>query len=203
MPLLSPSSEDNSINHSATAFTARTPESGLNAFFAALPSFLWPSNDPQFVNSSGWQGGEVTVFDHTGNTEGEWIDISNYPSTQIAVRNDHLSIPDTNHFSLPSAGLSLENSTNGDDRTAQAPLPPATKRTRQQRKPVLIGPNPYGRKGKRRCELCRTKRKRVHFPLPGPNNCSANTKICLSLVLFAKRAVSHVQPKLGEARENR
>ena len=135
-----------------------------------LPPGSSPSNANGFNDRDGpWQGLNQSHFEAESPTN-ECAIALRYSSAQPVMMDADVGVQQWKQFDstpVPSSPLSTNSNIRSPGDELQKSVTATRIRTRRPAvNPALEPPNPYGRKGKPRCERCRNQRQRVPSPHP-------------------------------------
>jgi len=137
-----------------------------------LPTDCPPSSANALNDRDEWQSLNQSYFDEVESPTNERANAMGYPATEPVMMDGDVGVQQLKQFdSIPvaSSPLSTYHNIGSPSDEPQKPVPGTKVRTRRPAvNPILEPPNPYGRKGKPRCERCRNQRQRVRSLFPSP-----------------------------------
>jgi hypothetical protein len=131
----------------------------------ALPSHSWPLNVNDFNDLDLWHAPYDDHVDEGKSLSEERTSMMTYSFAELAVAEAASDVQQS-QLGVPNMASSSLSSGSNSDKFYEPEKRVSKTRTRRRSSKPLKGPNPHGRTGKRRCELCRSKRQGVRSRVP-------------------------------------
>jgi hypothetical protein len=135
------------------------------SMMAAPPLSSWPLSDNRFIDIDSREVFNERYFEEVESITDERTSIIHYSPTDSVLTDNNSAARQSKQFnpaSTAQSSLSLNSLNISVSHEPHNPVTVAKNRTRRRSsKTIMTGPNPHGRTGKLRCELCRSQRQGV------------------------------------------